>query len=316
MKLSIGKIRRFQQISDNGLFKIIAIDHGDVFGSFLKESGKSHDAISVREEKFNVISSVRNSISGLLVDTKFTLPLGILDEIIPGHLGFMVNYEGSNYNVQEFDHSYFTDGLTVQKVLEIGSSALKLFFYYDSNSNSCSKLEIMINELAQECDELSLPLLVEPILHPTIDKSETSKKKVSLTYQMLERLSRYKVDIFKIAFPGNIEIFSKEKNLEICKNVTEILDVPWVLLSSGAGMEDFIAQLKLSCYGGASGYVAGRTLWKDFVSNTNGRTKIREHMLDNIFHLNTIVDSNARKWTDIEGICNNNRFFQENWFIE
>lgn len=314
MKLEIGKIKRLQQISDNGLFKIIAIDHSDVFVTLLQESGKSYDSMSVREEKLNVISSVRNYISGLLVDTKITLPLGILDEIIPGHLGFMVNYEGNNYDTQEFDQNYFTEGLTVKKILEIGSSALKLFFYYDPYSKDYSKLEILIKELADACDDLSLPLLIEPILHPTLDKEKNNEKKISLTYQMLERLSQYKVDIFKIAFPGDIKIHNKEKNLEICKNVTEILDVPWVLLSSGAGMDDFIEQLKLSCDGGASGYVAGRTLWQDFVGSSNDRTRFLQQMQNNISLLNDIVDSQARRWTDIEGIWNYN-FCQEDWFV-
>jgi tagatose 1,6-diphosphate aldolase len=51
-----------------------------------------------------------------------------------------------------------------------------------------------------------------------------------------------------------------------CAELDANVDVPWVILSAGVGYADFATQVEISCRAGASGYLAGRSIWRDAVS--------------------------------------------------
>jgi tagatose 1,6-diphosphate aldolase len=50
-----------------------------------------------------------------------------------------------------------------------------------------------------------------------------------------------------------------------CRRVTDAIDVPWAVLSAGVDHEAFCEQLRNSMAGGADGFIAGRSLWKEAV---------------------------------------------------
>ena len=61
--------------------------------------------------------------------------------------------------------------------------------------------------------------------------------------------------VFKLEYPGNAAS---------CRQVTELLgETPWVLLSRGKVFEEFKNDLKIAMANGASGFLAGRTLWQE-----------------------------------------------------
>ena len=65
-------------------------------------------------------------------------------------------------------------------------------------------------------------------------------------------------DVFKLEFPGNPEA---------CREVTQLLGkTPWILLTKGASYDGFIAGLKTAIANGASGFLAGRSIWQDFAT--------------------------------------------------
>ena len=41
--------------------------------------------------------------------------------------------------------------------------------------------------------------------------------------------------------------------------------MPWVILSAGVGIEEFLLQVGLATEAGASGFLCGRAIWKDAV---------------------------------------------------
>jgi tagatose 1,6-diphosphate aldolase len=42
--------------------------------------------------------------------------------------------------------------------------------------------------------------------------------------------------------------------------------MPWVILSAGADYPTLKTQVEIACKAGASGYVAGRSIWRDAAS--------------------------------------------------
>jgi len=62
--------------------------------------------------------------------------------------------------------------------------------------------------------------------------------------------------VLKLEYPGSAAA---------CRRVTDALDVPWAVLSAGVDHEAFCDQLRASIDGGAEGFIAGRSLWKEAV---------------------------------------------------
>ncbi len=64
--------------------------------------------------------------------------------------------------------------------------------------------------------------------------------------------------ILKLQYPGSAEASAR---------VTEAAQgVPWAVLSAGVDHETFIEQVRTAVANGASGAMAGRSLWKDSLS--------------------------------------------------
>ena len=63
-------------------------------------------------------------------------------------------------------------------------------------------------------------------------------------------------ELLKLEYPGSEAA---------CHAVTAAIGVPWAVLSAGVGHDEFRSQLEASVAGGACGFIAGRSLWKESV---------------------------------------------------
>ena len=73
--------------------------------------------------------------------------------------------------------------------------------------------------------------------------------------------------VLKLPYPGTPEA---------CAAVTALCGpVPWAVLSAGVDHETFIGQVETAMRNGASGVIAGRSLWKDCISLDRAVTRDR-----------------------------------------
>ncbi|MEM9776646.1 MAG: hypothetical protein AAF902_18855 [Chloroflexota bacterium] len=121
-----------------------------------------------------------------------------------------------------------------------------------------------------ECHAADIPLLLEPICYsvdPVIKKSDAKFAKEfrpSVIIESAHRLSRLGATIMKMEFPSDPNHEFDEVIMEKhCGQLTEAIDIPWVLLSAGVHFSQFVPQVKIACRAGASGFVAGRAIWKE-----------------------------------------------------
>lgn len=299
MKVSVAKIRAVQELSDNGKFKVFAIDHRDVFSQMVKDAGRYTGEPSVVDEKLRIIGSVSKNVSGYLLDPFYALPECIIEEKLPSSVGFMVNIENSDYRVESFVTNSCIENFSPRKIKKLGASAVKMFLYYNPESEYAEGAEKSIEKVAVECKKCGIPFLIEPVLYPCGKEGISPEDREELTYETVRRLSKLPIDIFKIDFPGNVDVFSEKRNIEICKKISNMLDVPWVIMSSGVDNETFEKQLYCACKGGASGYVVGRAVWKDYVLCPDGeRDANMKAMNDRLRSFNKIVDKYAHPWTE------------------
>ena len=80
--------------------------------------------------------------------------------------------------------------------------------------------------------------------------------------------------------------------------VTVAGPLPWVLLSEGAGYDDFAVQMEIAAGAGASGYIAGRAVWGDAVGDIPEAERLRAlaRAGERLTALNKIVRGYGRPW--------------------
>ena len=73
------------------------------------------------------------------------------------------------------------------------------------------------------------------------------------------------IDLLKLEYPGSPEG---------CRRLAEVLDRPWAVLSAGVPFDQFTDIIRIAAQeGGASGFIAGRSVWREVVGLT-GRERL------------------------------------------
>ena len=127
----------------------------------------------------------------------------------------------------------------------------------------------VVRNLVEQCADLSMSLVVEPIWYPLIGEdtksAEWRERRVEGIVASAHEIAALGVDMLKVEFPGYVETSEgREAALDACKALDAgISGLPWVILSAGVGYDLFRVQVEIACTAGASGFLAGRSIWRD-----------------------------------------------------
>jgi tagatose 1,6-diphosphate aldolase len=130
------------------------------------------------------------------------------------------------------------------------------------------------------------------------------------------RLGALGPDVLKLEFPVNATYDSDEVSwMQACLAVSAASPCPWTVLSAGVDFEVFTRQVEIACSAGASGYIAGRSLWKDGIPLPSAErvafmNSIVARRLD---RLTEITSRNARPWRDFYPSLADS--VQEGWYL-
>lgn len=256
----MNKQEKIQMLTQEGIFHIFAIDHRDVLTVKMDEKlGATSDDAAVLREKLRLIDAVKDMASAILVDTHYF----IQDKKLDSHMDMsnvLIGIERNNYDISKIGEGYLTTKISIQELAESGCNMVKLFVFYQPDMEFTDEIDEVIGCVVDECKKYDIPLMLEPILYKS-----TPENKLKLTWDMLIRLKKFDIDIYKIDFPGDLAYYSYEENMEICKEIHELLGKPWIILSSGVTLADFEKQLEIAGKCGACGYAVGRSVWNNFI---------------------------------------------------
>jgi tagatose 1,6-diphosphate aldolase len=140
--------------------------------------------------------------------------------------------------------------------------------------------------VGEECARLELPFLLEllgyPIAEPGIDSPEYARLKPRIVVESAREFSNpeYQVDLLKLEFPADLKycyqfsrkgfdqrerepVYDLDEVRAHCQALDAAAEVPWVILSAGVGIEEFLVSLELAAAAGASGFLCGRAIWQE-----------------------------------------------------
>jgi len=308
--LSLGKLRGLQEIANpHDLFTITALDHrGSLQRALNPEDPKSVGYQDMVDYKVKLLNALAPHSSAVLIDPVFGAAPALQGNHISGSQGFLVSLEATGYTASEGDRvTAVAKGWGVDKIKRMGASAVKILLYYNPGSATAKQQEQFIVQAAEECRVHDIPMLVEPMTYNIVDgpkkgTAEFAELKPEMVIETARQLCPLGIDVLKAEFPADPDFEKDEaKMADQCKQLTEVAEVPWVLLSAGVGYDTFNLQTRLACENGASGFLAGRAIWQEAPGLPAAE---QEHFLTStavgrLEELTSIANGSGRPWTSV-----------------
>lgn len=326
--ISSGKLRGLMKLADaSGRFKMMAIDQrGSMVTKLAEVLG-----IEKTDVKYSDVASLKTLITrilapnstAVLTDPIYGHPYSVTE--IPRDVALLLAYEESGYvseGVSENERlSNPIDNWTIEKAQRAGADAIKLLAYYhpDASKVTLQHQQDFVRHVGDECEKQDLPFLLELVsyaLEGTTKSVEFAKQKPDLVIRSVQEFTdpSYKVDILKLEFPADLKYTSDYKDSafyegdsaydlsevrDICQKLDATSTLPWVILSAGVDIEEFIENVKLATAAGASGFLCGRAIWKDavqFYPDNAAVTQFLENEATTNFHNANTAAENALPW--------------------
>jgi len=308
--LSIGKIHGLSATSTpGGVFCILAFDHRQSFVKMLNPTD-SHppEFKEVVTAKSEVVTVLAPHASGVLLDPVYGAAQLIANQTLPAGSGLMVALEETGYEGDPHARvSSILAGWSVAKAKRMGADAIKFLVYYHPDAGQVSEiLEQLIRQVVQACRQLDIALFLEPVsysIDPRLEKDSRGFAEIrpQLIARIAERLGNLGPDVLKLEFPVDAQ-YERDENrwAAACEAVSIASPCPWAVLSAGIAFNVFASQVETACRHGASGYIAGRAVWKDGIplatpNRIDWLEKVAAPRMDQLADITTRC---ARPWTD------------------
>jgi tagatose-1,6-bisphosphate aldolase len=274
--MTTAERRGYQQIcGEDGAMMVIACDQRGGMRTLLaatpEEQAKiGNDVLGLT--KMDIASHLARHATAVLVDPICAVPQIVDQGVLHRSTALLIGLDASGWETspEGYRISTMVPGISARKVRDLGGTGAKIMVYLRSdtpaaNLQNIATLQDAIADFASE----NLLLVVEFLTYALEgeDKAEYAAKLPSL----IEGGSRICLDlgskVLKIPYPGTAQA---------CANITAMAgSVPWAVLSAGVDHATFLGQVETSMANGASGVIAGRSLWKDCISLDRAVTRQR-----------------------------------------
>jgi tagatose 1,6-diphosphate aldolase len=219
--------------------------------------------------KLDLCRVVAPHATAILLDPIYGAAQAIAAGAIPSTTGLLVSLEESGYSGEaEARVTNLLPEWDVKKIRKMGATAAKLLLYYRPDVDVAPRQLDTVQRLATDCVAEDMPFVVEPVSYRVANKEASpenfAKVKPELVIKTAEQITAFPIDVLKAEFPADLE-YEKDKArlLNLCHQLNEASQVPWVILSAGVNFELFCQEVELACRAGASGFLAGRALWQE-----------------------------------------------------
>lgn len=324
-QLSPGKFWGLRRLAnDDGHFTMLAVDQRPPIKKICAEKRGEETARygDIRAVKKTMMEVLAPHASAMLADPTYAL-CDAMNILMPHH-GLVVTLEDSLFTETANGRtSKEIDNWTVGKIRRVGGDAVKVLTWYrpDQSKDTRQAQKDFIKRVGAACADHDIPFLLEFLVYPfsgdaahTTDYVEQQGKRAEHVIQTVEEFSgpEFGVDIFKLESPipaADVpEISDNSTAAEECRGYYEALGLaagrPWVMLSAGASKDAFRNVMHYAYGAGASGFLAGRAIWRDDFQAFPDLDAMKAGMAQNAVpymqELAEMTRSSALRWTDHE----------------
>lgn len=268
----------------DGTFAMVAMDQRESLRTMLAEHGRPDDAQAIRSFKAAVAEHLGPLASGFLIDQGYEAPRG------PGWIlaaDSLTQEPGGPVTDTHLDET-----VDPGKARAAGAVALKLLVIWKRDDQQTRRLE-MAGEFVRRCAAAGLLSVLEPVAQPAEDEHDFDLNAAIL--EAAAALGPVRPDLYKAQVPSR-GTGDPETVLGTCRQLTETVQGPWVVLSNGVARDDFPRAVQLACQAGASGTLAGRALWTPALETADPVDALATTCRARLSLIADIVHRYARPW--------------------
>jgi tagatose 1,6-diphosphate aldolase len=254
--------------TSGGRFAVIAADHGDPLVDMLDGLGLPSTPEAQRAFKRDLVDTVGRDASAVLLDPDVSLPSLVDEAVLARDVGLLVRIEADGHDdVGGLRRSNLIGGLGAAGARALGATAAKVMVFLRADREDVDGYTAgLVRDALADCRAHDLLCVIELMTYRLDDESPEAfaALKPDLVREGAVLLQDLGSPVLKLEYPGSTEE---------CERVTDALEVPWAVLSAGVDHAAFCAQLRSSIEGGAGGFIAGRSLWKEAVGLPGGERR-------------------------------------------
>lgn len=315
MRLSPGKLWGMRRLADaRGLWKMLAIDQRTpLFGPIARARGTAEPPFEdVARVKQLLARHLAPLASAVLLDPIYAYARAIA-EIPPGR-GLILAHEHSvTEDTPQGRKSHPIPHWSVPQIRRIGADAVKVLVWYRADAPAAIRAhqEAFVRAAGEACRAADITHLLEVLIYPLPgeDPAAVAARREQLVLDSIRPFTdpAYGVDIFKLEPPGPIGQVPDPDGPAAAPlqaaydRMAAMLPRPWVMLSAGAGVADFLRSLRYACRAGAAGYLAGRAIWAEafgaFPDWAAMERALTAGSRRNLEELNALTERLATPWT-------------------
>jgi sulfofructosephosphate aldolase len=170
-----------------------------------------------------------------------------------------------------------------------GVKALKLLILYRPDESAASRID-MLERFVDRCRSHGLVSIVEPVSRPPRTAGSRPWDWDSGVLAAARELGSRGADLYKAEVPlhgaGDPDDVRRR-----CAAISAAVSSPWVVLSSGVDPDAFPAAVELACREGASGFLAGRAVWRGCIGSPDPEECLTRDAVPRLQRLVDVVDS-------------------------
>ncbi|MEU7315775.1 hypothetical protein [Streptomyces sp. NPDC007083] len=167
-----------------------------------------------------------------------------------------------------------------------GAVAMKLLVIWRPDGSAEDRKD-MVRRFVQRCREAGLVSIIEPVSRAPRSGQDWDHSAGILA--AARELGDLGADLYK----GEVPLGGRGSDEEIrsrCAELGAALASPWVVLSSGVPADEFPRAVRLACEAGASGFLAGRAVWRGCIAAPDLEQALREDAVPRLRRLVDVVD--------------------------
>ena len=251
--------------------------------------------------KADTVAALSNTASAFLLDPTYGVP-ALATSVGGRRPGVLVAAEPSDRgNVNGEPRTHRDPALSAQWVVDQGGDAVKFLVQLRADRvaapgepDTAAEVLDVVRQVVADCREVGIPSVIENLIFPLAGEDAASpEQRANRIIEAAVLLDELKPDLIKLEYPGSPAA---------CRRLAESLTVPWAVLSAGVAFDEFEHVLKISCdEGGTSGFIAGRSIWKEAVGLS--RSEAQEFLSDvgqpRLEKLVQVIDGRARPFTEV-----------------
>ncbi|MGD0241969.1 MAG: hypothetical protein ABSB59_16800 [Streptosporangiaceae bacterium] len=285
------------------VFSIIAMDQRNTLRRMFAAAGHDASDDDLRTAKADVARVLTPGASGLLSDPTYGVPaITAAGALAPG-CGLLVAAEPAERRTYQGEPRTHRDpALNAQWVLDQGGDAYKFFLQLRADRPAPNQAQgepdlvaeglAVVQEIIDDCRATGVPVVIENLIYPLPGEDLSANQREDAIIEAARALDDLDVDLLKLEYPGSPEG---------CRRLSGILTKPWAVLSAGVPFDQFTDIIRIAAdEGGASGFIAGRSVWREVVSLTGREraeflTTVARPRLDRLVE---VAMKYARPWSE------------------